>query len=377
MFLLIVVGLLAGIVTSLSPCVLPVLPIVLAAGVPRSAASIAAEPGASGVVVAVDPRDGPTRSRSWRPYGVVAGLVISFSASTLFGSLVLGALHLPQDLLRDAGVVVLVVIGLSLLWPRFADLLERPFARIPGRAVDPDSNGIVLGLGLGLLFVPCAGPVLATIAVVGASHRVSFGALGRRSRICHRRTRRPARTERPSTQHLPGTGRPGHCLGQGRRETLHNRGRGRSAEALHAPEPAGRPARDPRPHRESGCAGLRLHLRLRRGGRTGREDCCAVICRSSIRPPGCCPGSRRCPTGDIHRPGPAPRAGSGGCRGSSVACARRIGADRGRQPDLRAGRRLLLGSIRSLRARQGGDRGRVGVRRGSRRHRELRRGQHR
>jgi len=132
MFLLIVVGLLAGIVTSLSPCVLPVLPIVLAAGVPRSAASIAAEPGASGVVVAVDPRDGPTRSRSWRPYGVVAGLVISFSASTLFGSLVLGALHLPQDLLRDAGVVVLVVIGLSLLWPRFGDLLGATVRPDPG-----------------------------------------------------------------------------------------------------------------------------------------------------------------------------------------------------------------------------------------------------
>jgi len=40
-----------------------------------------------------------------------------------------------------------------------------------------DLNVNVLGLGLGLLFVPCAGPVLATIAVVGASHRVSFSAL--------------------------------------------------------------------------------------------------------------------------------------------------------------------------------------------------------
>jgi len=178
MFLLVVVGLLAGIVTSLSPCVLPVLPIVLAAGVPRSAvAATGAGPGPGGVAVGEDPGNRPAPARSWRPYLVVAGLVISFSASTLFGSLVLGVLHLPQDLLRDAGVVVLVIIGLSLLWPWFGDLLGRPFARIPGRTVDPDSNGIVLGLGLGLLFVPCAGPVLATIAVVGASHRVGFGAL--------------------------------------------------------------------------------------------------------------------------------------------------------------------------------------------------------
>ena len=35
----------------------------------------------------------------------------------------------------------------------------------------------MLGLGLGLLFVPCAGPVLATIAVVGATHRVGFDAV--------------------------------------------------------------------------------------------------------------------------------------------------------------------------------------------------------
>ena len=95
----------------------------------------------------------------------------------LFGSLVLSALHLPQDLLRDAGVVVLVVIGLSLLIPRLADLLARPFERLPQRRVDPDSNGIVLGLGLGLLYVPCAGPVLATIAVVGATHHVGLGAV--------------------------------------------------------------------------------------------------------------------------------------------------------------------------------------------------------
>jgi len=159
MILLVVVGLLAGVITSISPCVLPVLPVVLAAG----ARPDGARPEGA--------------RRSWRPYGVVAGLVVSFTASILFGSLVLSALHLPQDLLRDAGVLVLVLIGLGLLWPRLGELLERPFVRLRGRPVDPDRNGVVLGLGLGLLFVPCAGPVLAAIAVVGASHRVGPDAL--------------------------------------------------------------------------------------------------------------------------------------------------------------------------------------------------------
>ncbi len=165
MLILIVVGFAAGVITSLSPCVLPVLPVVLASNTDRR------NDGAGAA------SDSPVARNRARPYGVVAGLVISFSASILFGSLVLSALHLPQNLLRDAGIVVLVVIGLSLLDRRLADLLERPFARLPNRAVNPDGNGIVLGLGLGLLFVPCAGPVLATIAVVGATHHIGFGSV--------------------------------------------------------------------------------------------------------------------------------------------------------------------------------------------------------
>jgi cytochrome c biogenesis protein CcdA/thiol-disulfide isomerase/thioredoxin len=144
MVTLVVVGFLAGVITSLSPCVLPVLPVVLTSG-------------------------GPER-RKGRPYVVIAGLVLSFALSTLFGSLVLSALGLPQDLLRDAGVAVLALIAVGLIWPRFGELLERPFARLTGRPVNPNGNGITLGLGLGLLFVPCAGPVLATIAVIGANH---------------------------------------------------------------------------------------------------------------------------------------------------------------------------------------------------------------
>jgi cytochrome c biogenesis protein CcdA/thiol-disulfide isomerase/thioredoxin len=208
MLVLIVVGLAAGVITSVSPCVLPVLPVVLASGVNRAEPADRAGrpdrpdhsnpadrsgPGTPGrgpsyrvVGAGVRSKTKPSKTKPtapvapvnrWRPYGVVAGLVVSFSASVLFGSLVLSALHLPQDLLRDAGVVVLVVIGLSLLIPRLADLLARPFERLPQRRVDPDSNGLVLGLGLGLLYVPCAGPVLATIAVVGATHHIGLGAL--------------------------------------------------------------------------------------------------------------------------------------------------------------------------------------------------------
>ena len=167
MLVLALVGLVAGVITSLSPCVLPVLPVVLTASVPSH----------TGVGSHSDVDDARDRVRSWRPYGVVAGLVLSFSVATLFGSLLLSALHLPADLLRMVGIVVLVVIGVSFVWRHFGELLERPFARLSGRQVNPDSNGLILGMGLGLLYVPCAGSVLAVISVVGASHQFSAGAL--------------------------------------------------------------------------------------------------------------------------------------------------------------------------------------------------------
>lgn len=160
MLVLVIIGLLAGLITSISPCVLPVLPVVLAAG---SAAPTARGPGGWW---------------AWRrPVGVVAGLVLSFSTSTLLGSWVLDVLGLPQDLLRTAGIVVLVVVGFGMIWARFGELLERPFVRLVGRPVDPHGNGLIVGIGAGLLFVPCAGPVLATIAVLGATHRIGWDAV--------------------------------------------------------------------------------------------------------------------------------------------------------------------------------------------------------
>jgi len=76
--------------------------------------------------------------------------------------LLLGALAHPlhrrgpasvQRTLRDAGVAVLALTGLGLVWRRLGDLLARPFARIRPAGVRRDGSGLVLGLGLGLVFV--------------------------------------------------------------------------------------------------------------------------------------------------------------------------------------------------------------------------------
>ena len=134
MLTLVVIGLLSGVVTGLSPCVLPVLPGVLATS--------ALPADRSGGQAAPDRR---------RPFVIVAGLVTSFAALTLLGGALLSALDLPADLLRNLGIAVLLVVGVGLLVPAAGRLLERPFARYS--RVSPRRDGSA---------VPAAPPLSAT-----------------------------------------------------------------------------------------------------------------------------------------------------------------------------------------------------------------------
>lgn len=145
------IGFLGGLITGISPCILPVLPVIFLSGLDSDRAS----------------------SSVARPYLVIAGLVCSFSVVTLVGSALLSALHLPQDAIRWAALVVLTLIGLGLIFPPLQHLLERPFVRIPARQFESGRSGFGLGLTLGALYVPCAGPVLAAIVVAGGT--ASFG----------------------------------------------------------------------------------------------------------------------------------------------------------------------------------------------------------
>ncbi len=117
----------------------------------------------------------PTLSAALRPYRVIGGLVLSFGVVTLLGSALLSVLHLPQDAIRWVALVALVAIGVGLIFPGFEQLLEQPFARIPQKQITTSGNGFGLGLALGVLYVPCAGPVLAAIAVAGATATIGVG----------------------------------------------------------------------------------------------------------------------------------------------------------------------------------------------------------
>jgi cytochrome c biogenesis protein CcdA/thiol-disulfide isomerase/thioredoxin len=151
MVVLLVIGFLAGVITAVSPCVLPVLPIILAGGA--------------------------TATGRRRPFAIIAGLVASFTAFTLAASSLLSALGLPQDFLRNLAIAMLFVLAATLLFPQVGYLLERPLAFMTRRRGGELGGGFVLGVSLGLVFVPCAGPVLATITALTAQHRIGVEAV--------------------------------------------------------------------------------------------------------------------------------------------------------------------------------------------------------
>src|SRR6266542_3421462 len=147
MLVLLGIAFLAGVITAVSPCVLPILPIVLAGG-------------ASG--------------GHRRPYAIIAGLVTTFVVSILVATYILAKLGLPEDLLRNVSIALLFVIAATLLVPQVGLLLERALAPLGRRRGTGDlGGGFLLGCALGFAFVPCGGPILAYVSAQSAS--VNFG----------------------------------------------------------------------------------------------------------------------------------------------------------------------------------------------------------
>jgi cytochrome c biogenesis protein CcdA/thiol-disulfide isomerase/thioredoxin len=155
MALLVLFGFVAGAATALSPCVLPVLPIALSAGA--------------------------TGGRR-RPLGIVAGLAVSFTFATVALVYVIAALGLPDDLLRRLAIAVLIVFGVSLMIPSLAARIEAAMSRFAGRAGVRGGgegfwSGTAVGASLGLVYAPCAGPILAGVITVSASQPFTAGRL--------------------------------------------------------------------------------------------------------------------------------------------------------------------------------------------------------
>jgi cytochrome c biogenesis protein CcdA/thiol-disulfide isomerase/thioredoxin len=147
---------LSGMVTIAAPCIWPILPIVLSAGA--------------------------TGGRR-RPLGIVAGLVLSFTVVTLALSSLVRVLPIDPESLRLLAVVVIGILGISLLVPAIGARLEAAVSRLSGRfgGVSQEGEGFkggfLAGLALGVVWSPCAGPILAAVATLAATRAVTFEAV--------------------------------------------------------------------------------------------------------------------------------------------------------------------------------------------------------
>jgi cytochrome c biogenesis protein CcdA/thiol-disulfide isomerase/thioredoxin len=141
---LFVLSFLGGVLTIISPCILPILPFVFA--------------------------------RAERPFlkgtlPMLAGMAVTFAviagAATAGGSWIVRA----NQYGRYVALIVLVIFGLALLWPAFSDRISRPFVQLGNRIASPqdqESNpgvgrSLLLGVATGLLWAPCAGPILGLV----------------------------------------------------------------------------------------------------------------------------------------------------------------------------------------------------------------------
>ena len=154
MVLLVLFALIAGAGTALTPCELPVLPAVLSAGV--------------------------TGGRR-RPLGVALGLALSFTFATVALVYVIEALGLPNDFTRVLAIVTLLVFGVLLCVQPLSDRLEAWISRVVPKPARPGGDGfgsgILLGASLGLVYAPCAGPILAGVITVSAAQNFTVGRL--------------------------------------------------------------------------------------------------------------------------------------------------------------------------------------------------------
>jgi len=148
----IAIAILAGVLTVASPCILPLLPILLGVSIGQ-------------------------RSKT-RPLFIVAGFVLVFSVAAILLSVLTRSIGLNPNAIRAIGSAVLGIFGILMLWPTPFELLmlqlNRVFSRfstLGASAGAGNLGGFILGMTLGVIWTPCAGPVLASVLTLVALQR--------------------------------------------------------------------------------------------------------------------------------------------------------------------------------------------------------------
>lgn len=146
---------LAGLATVLSPCVLPVLPAILSGGVNKG---------------------------KYRPLGIVLGLISSFVFFTLTLTYLVHLLGISANILRYFAIGIISLFGLIMIFPSLSDKFSRLTSSVGDTGANLQSkaaqekgfiSGFILGMALGLVWTPCAGPILAAITTLVATQSIT------------------------------------------------------------------------------------------------------------------------------------------------------------------------------------------------------------
>ncbi|MBS0451421.1 MAG: redoxin family protein [Proteobacteria bacterium] len=156
--LILIVAYLGGVLTILSPCVLPVLPFVFARA------------------------DRPFRSHG---LPLLLGLVVAFAATASLAAVGGGWVVSLNQHGRHAALALMALFGAALLFPAWAQWLSQPLVRLGNRLTQPSSGAssarygfalpFLLGVGTGMLWTPCAGPILGLILTTAALRGANLG----------------------------------------------------------------------------------------------------------------------------------------------------------------------------------------------------------
>jgi cytochrome c biogenesis protein CcdA/thiol-disulfide isomerase/thioredoxin len=142
----------AGILTILGPCTLPVIPLLLG---------------------------GATTGGRGRIAGIFIGFGFAFVAVTVVFAAALATVGVTTDPIRLGAAAVLGFVGLSLAWPRLGRIVDRALAPVQQRAAASRLasrngraggllGGLAIGAGIGLIWAPCVGPIMAAVIAAAA-----------------------------------------------------------------------------------------------------------------------------------------------------------------------------------------------------------------
>lgn len=146
----IILAIIAGLLTIGAPCILPLLPILLASSVGRT--------------------------NKLRPLFIIGGFIISFSTVALFLSYIVSRFMIAPDSLRIIAIIGLSIFGLFMIFPQIFEILIQKLQKVTNKANTlsqktgtGNKGGFILGILLGIIWTPCAGPVLGTILTLIAT----------------------------------------------------------------------------------------------------------------------------------------------------------------------------------------------------------------